>query len=136
MTQHNLGTALSKLGEREAGTAHLEEAITAYRNALLERTRERVPLQWVMTQNNLGTALLRLGEREAGTAHLEEAVAAYRKALLERTRARVPLQWAGIQNNLVIALQSLEKHGNRTTSSRLWWGLRAYWERIVGHPRK
>ena len=45
------------LGERESGTARLEEAVAAYRAALEEWTRERVPLDWAMTQNNLGTAL-------------------------------------------------------------------------------
>ena len=30
-TQNNLGTALSRLGERESGTARLEEAVAAYR---------------------------------------------------------------------------------------------------------
>ena len=74
MTQNNLGTALWTLGERESGTARLEQAVTAYRNALQERTRERMPLDWAMTQNNLGTALETLGERESGTARLEEAV--------------------------------------------------------------
>jgi len=80
-TQNNLATALSSLGERESGTARLEEAVTAYREALKERTRERVPLAWAMTQNNLGNALLSLGERESGVASLEEAVAAYNAAL-------------------------------------------------------
>jgi exonuclease VII small subunit len=49
--------ALATLGERESGTARLEEAVDAYRAALEERTRERVPLDWAMTQNNLGAAL-------------------------------------------------------------------------------
>ena len=39
---------------RESGTARLEEAVAAFRAALEERTRERVPLDWAMTQNNLG----------------------------------------------------------------------------------
>jgi len=107
MAQDNLGTALSTLGERESGTARLEEAVAAYRDALKERTRERVPLDWAMTQNNLGNALSRLGERESGTARLEEAVAAYRDALKECTRERVPLQWATTQNNLGNALSRL-----------------------------
>ena len=81
MTQNNLGIALWRLGERESGTARLEEAVAAYRAALEERTRERVPLDWATTQNNLGIALWTLGERESGTARLEEAVAAYRAAL-------------------------------------------------------
>ena len=98
------GQCASSLGERESGTAKLEEAVAAYREALKERTRERVPLDWAMTQNNLGTALSNLGERESGTAKLEEAVAAYREALKERTRERVPLDWAMTQNNLGLAL--------------------------------
>ena len=80
---NNLGIALWRLGERESGTARLEEAVAAYRAALKELTRERVPLDWAMTQNNLGNALQTLGERESGTARLEEAVAAYREALKE-----------------------------------------------------
>ena len=90
------------LGGRESGTEKLEEAVAAYRAALEEYTRERVPLQWAMTQMNLGTALLRLGGRESGTEKLEEAVAAYRAALEEYTRERVPLDWAGTQNNLAL----------------------------------
>jgi hypothetical protein len=72
---NNLGVALFTLGERESGTARLEEAVAAYRAALEERTRERVPLQWAETQNDLGGALFTLGERESGTARLEEATA-------------------------------------------------------------
>jgi tetratricopeptide (TPR) repeat protein len=102
------------LGERESATARLEEAVAAYREALKERTRERVPLNWAMTQNNLGAALGTLGERESGTARLEEAVAAYREALKERTRERVPLQWAMTQNNLVNALETLGKRESGT----------------------
>jgi len=68
-----LGNALQSLGQRESGTARLEEAVAAYGEALKERTRERVQLNWATTQNNLGTALAILGERESGTARLEEA---------------------------------------------------------------
>ena len=78
--------------------------MAAFRLALQELTRERVPLEWARTQMNLGNALVRLGEREAGTARLEEAVAAFRLALEEMTRERVPLDWAMTQMNLGIAL--------------------------------
>jgi tetratricopeptide (TPR) repeat protein len=98
-TQNNLGLALQALGERESGTAKLEEAVAAYRAALTVLTRDRVPLYWATTQNNLGLALQALGERESGTARLEEAVAAFRNALQERTRERVPLDWAATQTN-------------------------------------
>jgi hypothetical protein len=67
MTQVNLGNALVRVGERESGTARLEAAVAAYREALQEFTPARVPLQWAMTQVNLGNAL----ERESGTARLE-----------------------------------------------------------------
>ena len=60
---NDLGLALTRLGERESGTARLEEAAAAHREALKEYTRERMPLDWAGTQNNLGTALWRLGER-------------------------------------------------------------------------
>jgi hypothetical protein len=66
MTQNNLGGALLRLGERESGTARLEEAVAAFRAALEEMTRERVPLDWAMTQNNLTKCLAVLDER--GTA--------------------------------------------------------------------
>ena len=118
MTQNNLGIALSALGERESGTAKLEEAVAAFREALKEWTRERVPLDWAMTQNNLGIALCRLGERESGTAKLEEAVAAYREALKERTRERVPLDWARTQNNLGNALVAPRRARERDGEAR------------------
>ena len=120
----NLGNALSTLGERESGTARLEEAVAAYRAALEERTRERVPLDWAMTQKNLGTALRTLGERESGTARLEEAVAAYRAALEERTRERVPLEWAMTQKNLGNALRTLGERESGT--ARLEEAVAAY----------
>ena len=40
-----------------SGTERLEQAVSAYVEALKEYTRERVPLDWAMTQNNLGNAL-------------------------------------------------------------------------------
>jgi len=90
-TQMNLGNALARLGERESGTARLEEAVAAFRAGLQELTRERAPLDWARTQMNLGNALGALGERESGTARLEEAVAACHEALQELTRERAPL---------------------------------------------
>ncbi|MGC1504000.1 MAG: tetratricopeptide repeat protein [Sulfitobacter sp.] len=130
---NDLGNALAILGERETGTARLEEAVTAYRDALLEYTRERVPLQWAMTQNNLGNALATLGERETGTARLDEAVTAYRDALKERTRELVPLDWAMTQNNLGNALRTL---GERETgTARLDEAVTAYRDALKERTR-
>jgi tetratricopeptide (TPR) repeat protein len=106
-TQNNRGAALSSLGDRESGTARLEQAVAAYDEALKEYTRERVPLDWVATQTGLGNALASLGERESGTARLEEAVAAYRAALEVWTRERAPREWAMTENNLGTALKML-----------------------------
>src|SRR5208283_4908972 len=93
----------------------VSETVAAYRAALEEMTRERVPLQWAMTQNNLGNARAMLGQRESGTAWLEEAVAAFHAALKERTRERVPLDWAATQNSLIgNALAALGQRENRT----------------------
>jgi tetratricopeptide (TPR) repeat protein len=124
LANHNLGTALLSLGERESGTARLETAVAAYRAALQERSRDRVPLDWAMTQNNLGVALRMLGERESGTARIEEAVKAYRAALEERSRDRVPLDWASTQNNLGTALSMLGERESGT--ARLEKAVKAY----------
>ena len=104
---NDLGAALRTLGQRETGTARLEEAVDAYRAALQERTRDRVPLDWATTQNNLGNALQTLGERETGTARLKEAVAIYRAALQERTRDRVPFLWAQTRENMALAHRAI-----------------------------
>lgn len=103
-------------GEKTQSNAALLMAITIYRVALEEWTRERVPFDWARLQNNLGNALHGLGEREADTRRLKEAVAAYRAALEERTRERVPADWAATQNNLGNALRDL---GRRETDSAL-----------------
>ena len=114
----------TRIGEQSGSNEALRRAIHASRRALLEYTRERVPLQWATTQNNLGNALRTLGERESGTARLEEAVAAYRAALEERTRERVPLDWAMTQNNLGNALQTLGERESGT--ARLEEAVAAY----------
>jgi hypothetical protein len=48
-----LGNAVFAIGYRETGTARLGEAVTAYRLALEERTRARVPHDWETTPDNL-----------------------------------------------------------------------------------
>ena len=95
------------LGERESGTARLEEAVAAYRAALEEVTRARMPLAWAMTQMNLGSATLEAGEPESGITHLEEAVAAYHTALAELTRDRIPAPVGGRRNTTSAARSRL-----------------------------
>jgi tetratricopeptide (TPR) repeat protein len=111
-TQHRLGNVLMRLSELgewdEDEEARLAEAIAAYRSALQERTRDRVPLDWATTQTALASALARLGERAGKTEGLEQAIATYREALEEETRARVPLRWAKTQILLGNALEELD----------------------------
>src|SRR5260370_1285842 len=121
-------------GGRENGTARLQEAMAAYRDALMERTHARVPLDWAQTQDNLGSALAALGERESGTARLKQAVAAHREALMERTRARVPLDWAATQNNLGNALRALGERENGTT--RLKEAIAAFRNALMEYTRE
>jgi hypothetical protein len=74
LTGQRLGNALATLGERESDPARLQEAVTAFREALKEWTREKVPLDWATAQNSLGNVLVMLGERESDPARLQEAV--------------------------------------------------------------
>ena len=130
----DLGTALYALGARESGTARLDEAVEAYRAALLEYARERVPLDWALIQSNLGVALRTLGERENGTERLDEAVNAYRAALQEQTRERVPLQWAATQNNLGMAFRLLGQRGSEP--ARLNDAVEAYRAALLERTRE
>jgi hypothetical protein len=113
--QNGLALALAALGERESGTAHLEEAAAISRRVLKETTRQREPLQRAVTQMALGATLVVLGGRESGTTRLEEGVAAYRAVLEEITRDRVPLAWAGVQTTLGTALTALGIREGGTT---------------------
>jgi len=123
--RNDLGTALGVLGERESGTARLEEAVAAFRAALEERTRARVPLQWAMTQMNLGNALRVLGARENCTERLDEAVTAYRSALEEWTKEAAPY-WHDI------AQRSLEQATSLLAQRRGGWSISKKWTQIFG----
>ena len=68
-------------------TQRLQEAVDAYRAALGEYTRERVPLDWAATQNNLGTSLATLGERTHDRTTLEQARIAVNVAFEVRMQA-------------------------------------------------
>jgi len=73
MTQNNLGGVLQALGARESGTARLEEAVAAYREALKEQTRERAPLDWARSFGSEGVTLMLLAERRGDATMAETA---------------------------------------------------------------
>jgi tetratricopeptide (TPR) repeat protein len=72
MTQTNLGTALTRLGERESGTARLEEAVAAYRAALELYKLEALSPQWEETQVSLIRVFERLGDGRGMVSVIEE----------------------------------------------------------------
>ena len=47
----------------------LEQAVAAFTEALKERIRVRVPLDWAATQSNLGAVLATLGRRLVFDCH-------------------------------------------------------------------
>jgi tetratricopeptide (TPR) repeat protein len=81
MTQANLGNVLFTLGERESGTARLEQAVAAYRAALEERTRDRVPLDWAGTTYILGYTEALIGGRVADRGRVLEGIARIESAI-------------------------------------------------------
>jgi hypothetical protein len=103
MIQNNLGTALLALGERESGTAHLEEGVAAYRTALEERTRERVPLEWAASTGNQGIALMLLAERLGDAARAQSAVQQIEAAVVIMRDGGNPLNAAYYQAQLLKA---------------------------------
>jgi tetratricopeptide (TPR) repeat protein len=133
-TQSYLGSTLQAFGRRESGSARLEEAVTAFCDALQECTRERAPLDWAGMHNNLGNTLQTLGERERSAVRLEEAVAAYRDALQEWTRERVPALWAMTQNNLGSALRALGQQESST--ARLGEAVAAHRDALLERTRE
>ena len=119
---------------REKRRIGWKEAIAAYREALKERTRERVPLDWASTQNSLATALSGLATREGSTPRYKEAVAAYREALKEWTRERAPADWARVQYSLGSTLRLLA--GRRGSIARYEEAVAAYREALKEFTRE
>jgi tetratricopeptide (TPR) repeat protein len=102
MTQNNLGTAYSTLGEVEEKAANCKKAITAYHEALQVYTLESFPMDYGMTQNNLGTAYRTLGEVEEKAENCKKAIMAYQEALRVYNKQEYPQQYAGVSSNLKI----------------------------------
>ncbi len=63
-----------RLGERESGTARLEEAVAAYRAALEERRASGFRSDWAASFGNQGVALMLIADRTNDAALAETAV--------------------------------------------------------------
>jgi tetratricopeptide (TPR) repeat protein len=106
--------ALYHQGDERGDNAALVNSIAAYRLALQEYDRDRVPRQWAMSQNSLGNALMTLGVRESGTTSLEEAVNTYLLALEAYSHKLGLVDWAITEANLGVALQRLGERESGT----------------------
>jgi hypothetical protein len=87
-TETNLGAALVMLGEREKGTAPLEEAVATLHEALKERTREDTPFLWAQTQEKLALAHFALFDKSIEPNHRDDALNAIDAALEEYSKAK------------------------------------------------
>jgi hypothetical protein len=68
VTQHNLGAVLATLGEREGGTARLQEAVEAFRAALAEFEAAGAGRSAAAARRNLARAAAVLAERRGRAA--------------------------------------------------------------------
>ena len=101
-----LGAALQTLGERESGTARLEEAVSAYREALQENTRERVPFRWAATQANLALVHLAFFNKTRQPVYLDDALESVGGALEEFHKAKAESyveKAEGLRENILAA---------------------------------
>jgi hypothetical protein len=73
-TQNNLGNALRIIGERQSGTAGLNEAVSAFSEALKELT-PKSPIDWASTFGDQGVAMSLIADRTNDGALSETAVA-------------------------------------------------------------
>ena len=94
----NLGRA-SGAREPNGGTARLTEAVTVYRAALDEMTRERVPLEWAQTQTGWAVRFTSSASGRVEQRNLRKPAPPIARRC-RMTRERVPLDWAATQNNL------------------------------------
>ena len=72
--QHNLGVLLLMIGQGESGTAKFEQAVVAFREALKERTVERVPLDRAASLCGEGMALVMMAERRGAISMAESGL--------------------------------------------------------------
>lgn len=107
-TQRRIGDALRKSGgirhrtsSYEASVADQVAAISAYREALKEFTKDRAPAEWAQTQVSLGNSLMMLGEKDTG--RIREAISVYGEVLKEGLNTSWPMVWSMARNNLIEA---------------------------------
>lgn len=122
-THVNLGRALTMLGRRETGAAHLNEAVSEFEQALSAVAPGARSRAWALVETNLGIALTLIGERENDSARFSAAAAALRDAQSGIDRKADPRRWAVTASALGAALQQVGwRTGDRASleESLLW----------------
>src|SRR5260370_34929980 len=98
MAKRGLGGALTDLGENMSSTYYLEQAVSAFDDALKVLKPDRDPLPWALTKAARGDALVGLGEQSAGVRHPKAAVDTYREALSGVSKDTTPKPRNDINN--------------------------------------
>jgi tetratricopeptide (TPR) repeat protein len=96
VAQKNLGDALRASGEQQSGIAELEQAVSAYDEALQELKGprpKRAPL-WGQVHLQKAIALRLCFARTHQASYLHEAETSFREALSEFTPETTPVEWA------------------------------------------
>ncbi len=140
MIQNNIGTAYWNLAQCDLDTDSddaplhatpetlLKLAISAYRTALLYRTRETTPLAYAATRNNLGTAYWHLANQPATKpdevrGYLLHAIFAYHGTIMvsEEIDQPLPFDLAATRNNLAAAYHqaATNRHAELDMPTRL-----------------
>lgn len=110
---NNLGNTLQSIGEHERGTARLEEAEAAFREAIKQSPRESDPVLWAGRENNIASALVDIGKHKNDSALIEQGAAGFREILKIYTQKSQPDDWAMAQYNLAITLATVSERRNR-----------------------
>ncbi|MEM8611579.1 MAG: tetratricopeptide repeat protein [Cyanobacteria bacterium P01_H01_bin.105] len=106
----NLGAVYSALANYDNSVPYLQEAVSAYRQALPFCSIDTNPADYGTLQNSLGSVYWKLAYYEQPKTHLHSAIAAYSEALKCHQSETSPLDYAAVQNNLGIAYWSLSRH--------------------------
>jgi tetratricopeptide (TPR) repeat protein len=102
------GHALANLSIIDPTGPWTQQAIEAYRAALLRVPPDDRGMDEAQLHKHLGGLLSGQGERTGEPAWLEQAVSEYKAALDCLTKARHPLEWGALQNRLGLALYRLD----------------------------
>lgn len=102
------GHALSYLATVDPTGPWVQQAVEAYRGALLRCQPELRGIDESQLHKHLGMLLAAQGDRTGDPAWIELAVAEFKSAIECLIPARYPQEWGGLQNKLGLALYKLD----------------------------